>query len=129
MLKKTTLIVFSLLIVACGSIPELTEEGASVTLMSSSQSKAKNCRYVGEVVGYGNSEDEAINDIRHEAKTEFKATHVLIKNLKTFVQDERLSNYHRTPELKAPKATRAYYYADPFDQMAKGNAYQCAKAN
>ena len=58
--------------------------------------------------------------ITHEANA------VLLDNVETFYQNERIQNYLRTPIMKAPFGTNKYYYEDAFTLKATGTAYRCA---
>lgn len=109
--------------------PELSTEAKGVNIIASDSNTLNYCQHVGPVIGYGSSENETRNDIRHQASTHHNANTLVLLELNNFYQKTRLSNYLRTPELTAPKGTKKYYYIDAFTFKAKGQAYICPVNN
>lgn len=123
------LLLCSLLInlVACASLeehPEPSEEAAAV-LLTEEKDHLHSCLKLKKVVGYGTFDDEVHNDIRHQAAVKQQANAVLLLETNVFYQNQRLSNYLRTPKMDAPYATTKYYFEDAFTLKAKGIAYRC----
>lgn len=118
---------FVLLVACAGKYddPEISLPAQSVNVSNDPDLLLNQCRNVGIVIGYGASENETLNDIRHQASIKFDANTLVILELESFYQKQRLSNYLRTPILTAPKGTKKYYYIDAFTFKAKGKAYIC----
>ncbi len=126
---RARLLLFSLpfFFIACSQIeehPEPSEEAKTVFLSEDLQA-FENCQVGQRSYGYGTFDTEALNDLRHQVAVNDKANAVLLIKTEVYFQNKRITNYLRTPELHAPKATKDYYYEDAFTLRAKGIAYLC----
>ena len=114
---------------ACSNVeehPEPSEEAETVSL-SDDLNYFKNCQEGQRLYGFGSFDTEALNDLRHQAAIKYKANAVLHIKTQIYYQNKRISNYLRTPQLRAPKATKDYYYQDAFTLRAKGITYLCPR--
>ncbi len=130
-MKKPTFILWILLslqILACSSIPH-PNKSSKAFIHQSKENLLPSCYTLGTVEGYGSSEVEANYDALVNAQNSLKANHILIEKIEEFFQDHRMSNYQRTPELKAPLGTINYYYDDAFTIKTIATAYSCDRLN
>ena len=121
-------VVFTFSLLGCSGLEEhpAPSEAAAKVILSEDYQQFQHCQALNAVMGYGSFDTEARNDIRHQAAITHKANAVLLDNVETFYQNERIQNYLRTPIMKAPFGTNKYYYEDAFTLKATGTAYRCA---
>lgn len=130
-MKKNTInalvcIVMSITAISCSSTVKPSPEATQITIYTTKESLPSGCISLKvELTGYGSSELEAQYDLAHQAQEEYTADSLLLLKVQDFTQDVRLSNYLRTPELKAPKPATYFYYEDPFTIKATGKALRC----
>ena len=101
------------------------EEAKAVAVYTTDEGLPSDCKALGEVVGYGGNEKEAMFDIRYNAAVDFEANGVMIKLVDEFYQNKRMKNFTREPPLFARKGTTNYKYIHAFKFEAQGMAVKC----
>ena len=123
------LLIFSLLLVTlsgCSAI-KVSPQGEQVSFNLNAPALPPECKNLGSVEGYGQGEEEAFFDLRHNAYTSFKANTVVVTKISRFYQTQRMRNYIRSPELKYSMGKLKHEYNNGFDIKAEGNTFNCPK--